>query len=182
MSARPQPAASWLDPVAAAVPAVAAAWSAALLAPLFEVSATLASPVAGLAMFAAGWGAMRLTAPRPAPFPLRIFQPPAEEPQMPVTTQAPEEADVLVLDRPLAASMDALAELLLDDPLPPPSADSRVVQLFPSQPPASPGELKRRIDRHLGLEAQIDQQPHASDAADSLRRALDELRQTLAQR
>ena len=177
MTARSQQTGSWLDPVAAAVPAAAAAWSAALLAPLSDLPAAVASPLAGLAMFVMGVGAMRLAAPKPAPFALRVFVPPEEEPAQPGT-----EPDVLTLDQPLAASMDALAELLLDDPLPPPSADSRVVQLFPAQPIASAGDLKRRIDRHLGTEADAGRHASAADAADSLRRALDELRQTLGQR
>lgn len=170
MSARSNHPGQWLDPAAATVPAVAAAWSAALLGPLFDLSPGLASAFAGLAMFAAGWWLMRRASPRSAPFALRTFRPPAEP-------------DELLLDRPLADTIGALAELLLDDPLEPPRPDSRVVQLFPAQPIPTAGELKRRIDVHLGREARTDAtRTGPVDATDALRRALDELRQTLAQR
>lgn len=168
MSVRSRETGSWLDPFAAAVPGAAAAWSAALLAPLFDIPAAVVSPLAGLAMFVAGWGAMRLAAPRPAPFALP-------------TADCVGKEDGAMLDQRLAASMDALAELILDDPLPAPSAASRVVQLFPAQPAACAGDLKRRIDLHLGLESVVEQRS-PGDAADSLRRALDELRQTIAER
>ena len=170
MSARTYQAGQWLDPAAAAVPAVAAAWSAALIGPLFDLPLGPASALAGLAMFAVGWGLMRRASPQSASFALRIFRPPAEP-------------DELLLDQPLADPMDSLAELLLDDPLPPPRPNSRVVQLFPAQPMPTAGELKRRIDVHLGLQPDPDGGRNAGvDATDSLRRALDELRQTLARR
>ena len=181
MSTRSQHAGSWLDPFAAAVPAAAATWSAALLAPLFDLPAQVASPLAGVAVFALGWWTMRMAAPAPRPFELRIFQPPEEDPSS-LDVPRDSDEDVLLLDQPLAASMDALAELLLDDPLPSPDAQSRVVQLFPAQPAQSPGDLKRRIDRHLGLREEANGPLPAGDASDSLRRALDELRQTLARR
>lgn len=170
MSARSTQPGLWLDPAAAAVPSAAAAWSGWSIGPLFDLPPGPASALAGLAMFGAGWGLMRGASPRSAAFALRTFRP-------------PPEPDELLLDQPLAGPIGALAELLLDDPLPSPRPDSRVVQLFPAQPIPTAGELKRRIDVHLGLRADPDNDLSTGlDASDSLRRALDELRQTLALR
>ncbi len=138
MSARSHLPAPWLDTAAAAVPGVAAAWSAALLAPLFDVAAGLASPLAGIGVFGAGWLLMRAASPRLADFELRAFGSPVGPDELPH-----------------------------DDPLPVPGADSRVVQLFPAPHPG--------LETVSGSGGQTD-----GDAADSLRRALDDLRQTLA--
>lgn len=173
MSARSNPSGHWVDIAAAAVPAVAAAWSSALLAPLADIPAGLASPAAGLAMFLTGWGVMRRAAPPEALFVVVPFRVPAEpgeswfEPQ-----PADGEESVLVLDQPLE-------ELVLDDPLPAPGAQSRVVQLFPVQPMLATGPNERRGDREAQSPAGG---PAEGDAADSLRRALAELRRTLARR
>ena len=182
MSARTLEAGSWLDAPAAAVPAIAAAWSATLLAPLAGLSAAIAAPVAALATFLLGWGVMRSASPRRRDFRLRIFHPPNEldGPYCDASAEEQADDDILLLDRPLGDSMEALAELLLDDALPRPNPDSRVVQLFPAQP--SPSELMRRIDTHLAAGAQRGAPSPESHAADSLRRALDELRQTLHRR
>jgi crotonobetainyl-CoA:carnitine CoA-transferase CaiB-like acyl-CoA transferase len=70
-------------------------------------------------------------------------------------------------------------ELLLSDALGQPDPDSRVVQLFdPARMPTA-GELKSRIDRHLGKNTytRAEQQPDASDA---LYEALADLRRSLA--
>lgn len=181
MSAPSHQAGSWLDAPAAAVPALAAAWSATLLGPLLGVSGALAAPIAALATFLMGWVVMRSASPRPDDFTLQVFHPPTEPDQYAGDQPLAEHSDcgVLLLDRPLGESMDALAELLLDDSLPEPSPESRVVQLFPAQP--SPAELVRRIDSHLAV-SERGAGPSQGPAADSLRRALDELRQTLARR
>jgi hypothetical protein len=73
--------------------------------------------------------------------------------------------------------------LELEDRLPEPAEDSRVVQLFAPRPLPTPGELARRIENHLGggesnrdgkiLELEV-------DAAAALRQALGELRRSLA--
>ena len=178
MSARSNPSGQWLDLAAAAVPAVAAAWSSALLAPLADIPAGVASPAAGLAMFLAGWGLMRRAAPPAAVFAVVPFRLPAgpgefwpeSEPES--EPAAGGEDDILVLDQPLE-------ELVLDDPLPAPGAQSRVVQLFPAQPLLATGPMERRIDPagHTPTGG-----PAEANAADSLRRALDELRRTLARR
>ena len=170
MSARSNQPGQWVDSAAAAVPAAAAAWSAALIGPLFDLPAVLAAGIAGLALFVAGLGLMRRASPSATPFALQIFSPPVER-------------DELLLDQHLSDPIEELAELLLDDPLPRPRPDSRVVQLFPAQPMPTAGELKYRIDVHLGLQTDLGGGGRAGgDATDSLRRALDELRQTLARR
>ena len=149
MSARSRPDGHWLDVAAAAVPAAAAAWTASLLAPLAGAPAGPASLAAGLLLFAGGWLLMRAAQAPQESYPLRLFR-------------VPMETD----------------ELLLDDPLAEPPADSRVVRLFPVQRPACPQTLRRRVDLHV--EARSGVAPSAAgDAADSLRQALDELRRTL---
>lgn len=152
----------------ALVPALAAAWSAFLLAPLADLPASAAAVVAGGLIFALGLAILRLAEPRAAGFALPALPLPADE-------------DALLLDQPLTARIDALAELVLDDPLPPLPADSRVVRLFPAHAEASPAALKARIDAHLG-KGQAERPQARVDASDSLRRALDELRSSLAGR
>lgn len=73
-----------------------------------------------------------------------------------------------------AASADP--ELLLDDILAQLGPDSRVVRLFDPAAMPTPGELKARIDRHLG-QSPADQRP--VDASAALHEALDELRRAI---
>ena len=84
----------------------------------------------------------------------------------------------LFLNQAVDDRIDVLAELILDDPLPNPQPDSRVVQLFATRPNA--GELVNRIERHLGRTTSA-LPPAPADASDALRRALDELRRSLRQ-
>lgn len=78
--------------------------------------------------------------------------------------------------------------LLLQDPLPEPEHDSRVVQLFPRQPLPTAGELKARIDAHLErqprhpLSPETDGEvvPLQADASAALRAAIADLRRSLA--
>lgn len=72
-------------------------------------------------------------------------------------------------------------ELLLDDPLEAPAADSRVVQLFASAPLPTPGELQARIERHLGRGGAQAPEPLrlVSDDSEALHQALAALRQSL---
>jgi hypothetical protein len=94
--------------------------------------------------------------------------------------------DELLLDRPwvdddggaIEAATRQLATLLLDDPLPVPAADSRVVQLFADGRLATAGELSSRIDRHL---ARSGNPAAAEDASDTLSEALAQLRRSLRQ-
>lgn len=169
---------SFLDVAAAAVPAIAAGWSAALLGPLAGWPPLIAAPIAGIALFIGGYAVMRAATEEPA-FTAVPFDLPGEpiEPTELLLERLWDDAvagdDVLLLDTPVDERLDALAELLLDDPLPSPPADSRVVRLFAAPPMPSAGELARRIDRHLG------QEQERPDATDSLRLALDELRASL---
>lgn len=69
--------------------------------------------------------------------------------------------------------------LLLEDVLAV-AADSRVVQLFPTPPLPSPGELKARIDAHLaGKPAMGEVVQLPVDASAALREALADLRRSL---
>lgn len=70
-------------------------------------------------------------------------------------------------------------ELLLDDVLAQLGPDSRVVRLFDRAAMPTPGELRARIDRHLGS-ADPRPAPHA-DASQALHEALAELRRSLRQ-
>ncbi len=86
-----------------------------------------------------------------------------------------EEPSALPLSKFAAAEIELEPEpeaLLLDDILASMAPDSRVVRLFaPDQVPTA-GQLKARIDRHIG--AAPDQ-----DAADALHQALAEIRKSL---
>jgi len=68
-------------------------------------------------------------------------------------------------------------ELLLDDVLAPPGADSRVVQLFGEGALPTPGELQAQIDRHLAQRGSPVVAPESAAAA--LSQALAELRRSL---
>ena len=174
-----------LDLSAAAVPGAAAAWSASLLGPLFDWPAPVAAPAAGLAAWMIGYAIMRASATRTRAK-VQVFSIPfeAELPEellLDTPWIAPARGELLLLDQPLEDRIDAVAELLLDDPLPVPESDSRVVRMFAAQPKA--GELVGRIERHLGRAPQALPSTPAiqAEAADSLRRALDELRRSLRQ-
>ena len=92
-----------------------------------------------------------------------------------------EALDELLLDQPqVEAATEAVAELLLDDPLPAPTPDSRVVILFADGRMPTAGQLKDRIDRHLADGARP-VQVSPSDASDALSDALAELRRSLRQ-
>ena len=116
--------------------------------------------------------ALRRVKPEPRRFRLPTFELPVaadhvEEDALELTEVAPEEEEVLVLE----------------DRLSPPQEDSRVVQLFAARPLPTPGELRQRIEEHLGAGAT--QQSAAVldlevDAAAALRQALGDLRRSLA--
>ena len=77
--------------------------------------------------------------------------------------------------------MAAVAELLLDDPLPAPAHNSRVVQLFAGGRMPTAGQLQRRIDRHLADSERGRPSRHQIDASDALSEALAEFRRSLRQ-
>lgn len=144
---------------------------------LFGLAVAAAIKIAGWPLAAAACGggaalliggvALRAVRPKPIDFVLPEFEVPLIEP-----------VDELVLtdaDRvqPDAANPD---ELILDDILVELQPESRVVRLFDPAAMPTPGQLKARIDRHLG-----DAEPTAglADASQALHEALDELRRSL---
>ncbi|WP_300974780.1 hypothetical protein [Sphingomonas sp. LHG3406-1] len=116
---------------------------------------------------------LRRVKPEPRRFRLPTFElpvaaDPVEEDALELTEEAPEEEEEV---------------LVLEDRLSPPQEDSRVVQLFAARPLPTPGELRQRIEEHLGAGAT---QRSAAvldlevDAAAALRQALGDLRRSLA--
>ena len=88
-----------------------------------------------------------------------------------------EELDELLLTE--ADKVDSSTgddELVLDDVLADPGEDSRVVRLFDASAMPTPGQLRARIDRHLG---QTRAPGKAPDAKAALHEALAELRLSL---
>lgn len=199
--ARDRGALDWLIEVAgASAPALAAGFAAARLSPLYGWPTVGATLIGGGATFALAFVAMRLV---PAD---------ARHLVLPDFDQSVVLDDVLLLDEILldeiasprahadepfaellldtvylapavmAAAADAVAELLLDDPLPSPAPDSRVVQLFADGRMPTAGQLKQRIDRHLAdSDRPLADRPPATDASDALSEALAELRRSLRQ-
>lgn len=195
----------WLVELAGAVaPAAAAGFAAMRLAPLYEVTPATALLIGFGSVFALSFAVLRAIPPEPRLLALPKFEqralpddvsvlvealgsgvPPLEEPHAEpaelLLDQPWLEPEELLLDQPLVASADlaAVAELLLDDPLPVPDGESRVVQLFaPGRMPTA-GQLQRRIDRHIaGGDRPLPSRPDASDA---LGEALAELRRSLRQ-
>jgi hypothetical protein len=171
------------DLAAAAVPGGAAAYSANRLAPLFDWQPAIAISLAVLVSCAMGLVVMRVASRqgRPLVMPYAFATELAYSPELLLDSLWDEVAvsdGVLLLEQPVEQQIEVLAELMLDDPLPPPEPDSRVVQLFSARPNA--GELVNRIQRHLGRSAPPSSSGPA-DATDALRRALEELRLSLRQ-
>lgn len=169
----------WLvELVGAAAPAAAAAFAAVKLAPDFGWSLSTAVLVGFGGVFVAAFLVMRLV--------------PAEARQLDLSTFEPalvrgEEVfdDALLLDQVwiengVEVETGAVAELLLDDPLPVPTPDSRVVQLFAEGRMPTAGQLKHRIDRHLA-EGTRPAPDVGIDASDALSQALAELRRSMRQ-
>jgi len=169
----------WLVEIAGATaPAAAAAFAAAKLAPDagWSVSTAVLAGFGGI--FAAAFSVIRIVPAEARRFPLPAFD-------LPLTPVGGMHDDVLLLDQVwiengVEAATRAVAELLLDDPLPAPAPDSRVVKLFANGRMPSAGQLKHRIDAHLA-----DDPRHAPgvaiDPADALGEALAELRRSLRQ-
>jgi len=103
-----------------------------------------------------------------------------EERELPLAQFVPdelafEEVEELILtdaDQVVEEPAPAPDELVLDDVLGKLGEDSRVVRLFDAAAMPTPGQLKARIDRHLG-------QAQAPDASAALHDALAELRLSL---
>lgn len=157
----------WLvELVGAAVPAAAVAFAAYKLAPGWLLGAAAA------ALVVAFW-AMRGIQPEPRTYALPEFDIlPLPDPRL---HREEPVIDELILDEVHAEHAD---ELLLEDVLPEPPADARVVQLFAVEPMPTAGQLKARIDRHL---AGIPRPAlyEIPDASDALFAALADLRRSL---
>lgn len=170
----------WLVEVAgASAPAIAASFAAAMLAPLNGWPIAPAVLIGGAATFAIGFVAMRLVPAEPRHLPLPTFHNVVLEDELLLDQPLFADDDELLLDQPLLVEgAAAVAELLLDDPLPVAAADSRVVQLFADGRMPSAGQLSARIDRHL---ADDGKSKPTRDASDALSEALAELRRSLRQ-
>ncbi len=170
----------WLVEVAGATaPAVAAAFAAARLAPVNGWPTNIAVLAGFVGVFVAAFAAMRVVPAEPRHLALPGFEPAAILDKVLLLDEPYAEPDELLLDRPLVeAETAAVAELLLDDALPAPAPDSRVVQLFAAGRMPTAGQLKHRIDRHL---ADGGSAAEPSDASDALSEALAELRRSLRQ-
>ncbi len=169
----------WLVEVAgAAAPAMAAAFAAAKIAPLngWPVAPVL---LIGAATFAAAFIAMRFIPAETRFLALPKFHGVVLEDELLLDRPVAGDLDELLLDQPLMEEgAAAVAELLLDDPLPVPAPDSRVVQLFADGRMPSAGQLLTRIDRHLNDGGKS---TPVADASDALSEALAELRRSLRQ-
>jgi hypothetical protein len=126
--------------------------------------------------------AMGVASQRGHELPLSIFDvrdlEPFESDEL-LLTEADRVAGELVLthaDRLQVEHSAGEEPLLLDDPLPAPHSDSRVVQLFDRKAMPTPGQLQSRIDDHL---AGASPRPGQSDASQALAAALAELRRSL---
>jgi hypothetical protein len=148
---------------AAVILAAAVAFAVGHLTP----SPAVAGSAAAVALFIALL-ALRSVAPGDRGFSLAQFTP---------AELAFEELDELQLteaDRAGASAGDD--ELVLDDILASLGEDSRVVRLFDASAMPTPGQLRARVDRHLGQTRGPGEVPDASAA---LHDALAELRQSL---
>lgn len=153
-----------IDGVAAGL--LGAAVGACLLLLGLAGAAVVAGPAAGLVALAG----LRQVRPEPRRFRLPNFALDGFKEQAP---------DMLELTEALPPE-----PLELEDRLPDPAEDSRVVQLFAARPLPTPGELARRIEDHLGGSAEESRGGKVLelevDAAAALRQALGELRRSLA--
>ncbi len=172
----------WLVELAgASAPAAAAAFAAAKLAPLNGWSLSSAVLVGFAAVFAAAFTVMRIVPAESRYLALPDFESAVLFDEVLLLDERYEALDELLLDQPqVEAATEAVAELLLDDPLPAPTPDSRVVILFADGRMPTAGQLKDRIDRHLADGARP-VQVSPSDASDALSDALAELRRSLRQ-
>lgn len=167
----------------------AAALAAAVAYAILLTVAPVPAAAAGALAFVTAFNGLRSVRPRHPGYVLADFGPiplEAEEPDELILTEADRFLPQLVLteaDRVpgelILTDADRLTsegELVLEDVLAEPAADSRVVRLFDPAAMPTPGQLHDRIDRHLsgsGL-------PAASpDASQALHQALADLRRSL---
>jgi|GEM_PF-3591405 len=175
----------WLVELAgASALAVAAGYAALKAAPALAVPAPATMTASGFAFFAFGLLAMRAVKPDPQGHSLPDIQvEPIVAAELLLDQDDPDELllEAVWEDELLLDTVDEDEAMLLDDRLAAPKPDSRVVQLFASPSPPTPGQLRDRIDRHLARDprraaADI---PPPPDATDALFAALNELRRSL---
>ena len=161
--------------------AVAFAASAGLRPVLPPLQLAVCACGAALIAYFACNKAMGVATRRSSELPLSIFNvrdlEPFESDEL-VLTQADRITQELVLtdaDRLQGKHSAEQEPLLLDDPLPEPESDSRVVQLSERKAMPTPGQLQSRIDDHLAGASPRGQ----SDASQALAAALAELRRSL---
>lgn len=186
----PTPAERGLEFAAAAIPAMATAYAGAALGPLLGFASFPAAGVLATSIFGASFVFMRMIGKVEPQFVIPTFVSSdgdftSDHSELLLDVPVDDDALLLdgetqwpplVLDQPcLGGQIDELAELLLTDPIPLPSPQSRVVQLFAPQPMPTAGQLADRIDRHLGHASVASK----SDATDALHEALEELRRSL---
>ena len=160
------------------MPAAAAAVAAARIAPAQGWLLSMAVPASFCSFYALAFALMRIVPAEPRQLKLPAFD-------LPTIVTAADIDDVLLLDQPLfeenfETASEAVAELLLDDPLPEFTAHSRVVQLFAGERMPTAGQLQRRIDAHLA-DGQRPTPNATIDASDALSEALAELRRSMRQ-
>ena len=167
----------WVVEVAgASAPALATAFAAAKFAPVYGWAVPIAALVAGGGAFIVAWVALRVVPLEPRRHRLPAFGGVVLDEELLLDQPV---ADILLLDQPLVdREAQSVAELLLDDPLAAPAADSRVVQLFADGRMPNAGQLRDRIDQHL---VDSGKSVPAADASDALSDALAELRRSLRQ-
>lgn len=169
----------WLvESCGAVVPAAAAAVAAAKIAPAHGLPLSMAVLASFCSVYALAFALMRIVPAEPHRLTLPAFDPP-------MIVTAGEIDDVLLLNQPLFeeefyTASEAVAELLLDDPLPEFTPNSRVVHLFGDGRMPTAGQLQRRIDAHLA-DGQRPAPKATIDAADALGEALAELRRSMRQ-
>lgn len=173
----------WLVEVAGATAAgLATGFATYKLAPSLGLDPVVGLSTSGMTAFALGLLAMRAVRPSQRDHKLAglSLQPIEIDAKGDVVASEPLLLEVAYEEPEAPTSCAEDGELLLDDPLVV-NPDSRVVQLFASQPMPTAGELKRRIDRHLavgGTHPIQDEEP-APDASAALYAALADLRRSL---
>jgi hypothetical protein len=165
---------------------LAAGFAALKAAPSFAWPGPAAMTAGGFACFGLGLAAMRAVRPPPPQLELEEFV--VEPIQVGELLLEDIAEEPLLLDEIYDGGALLLDDfyvdgaLLLDDPLVEPDPAARVVQLFAAPPMPTPGQLMKRIDRHLAgapRRAPADLSPPQPDATDALYRALNELKRSL---
>ena len=173
----------WLvEVVGAAAAGLAAGFATFKLSPSLALDTVVGLSTSGMAAFALGLLAMRAVRPseREHTFASLSLNPIEIDAMAETVASEPLLREVVYAGSASLTNCAEDGELLLDDPLVA-NPDSRVVQLFASQPKPTGGELKRQIDRHLvaGRAHPAHSEEPAPDASAALYAALADLRRSL---